>query len=694
MKMYFFYILFFVFIAIFYLHKDSFAQWEQMGGPYRASVYKLCLLGNNLYAGTYDGGIYRSTNYGSYWFPVNNGLLYSNSEVNNITVNGNKLFACLYSKGIFCSLDSGKSWYQSNNGLTNLNVNSVYTYSAKKIFAGTGNGVFYSTNNGNNWYPSGLSGNTVKSFTSIGNNLYAGTTNAGIFWSTNSGLNWTAVNNGLPNMNIYSMAVNGTKIFAGTYGNGIYFSTNYGTNWYLVTYQSPGPFLYVYSIVSNGNYMYSATGNALIRSTDYGANWFKVVELTGYNTIRDVCLKDSTIWVGSDRSIYKSTNNGINWININDGFTNELVLCFTSKDSYLFAGTEGYGLHRSTNGGINWVFCGLTDKSVFSLTTCGSYLFAVTVNESGIYRSTNNGGNWSLASNGLTNNVVMRLVTKENYIFAGTFNGVYRSTNFGDNWIAVNSSMQNYSIYALAVSDSYVYAGVNYAPGGLYMSSNNGDNWISITNNLTNTNIRSILVDCNKLYVGTYGGVFVTTNNGANWDLIGLTTYTTYALIKYGKYLVAGTNSGVYLYNEKSNLWNDRNNGFYDVTWVYTFKINNNYLLAGTIAQSVWRRSLDNIIGINSKTEILPVENKLQQNYPNPFNPATKIKFDIVKTTNVKLEIYDISGRIIKTLVANEKLNAGEYEVEFDGSNLASGVYFYRIETSEFSKTMKMVLLK
>ena len=89
----------------------------------------------------------------------------------------------------------------------------------------------------------------------------------------------------------------------------------------------------------------------------------------------------------------------------------------------------------------------------------------------------------------------------------------------------------------------------------------------------------------------------------------------------------------------------------------------------------------------------------LYQNYPNPFNPSTTIQFTIpfVETTrrvvSTKLVVYDILGQKIKTLL-NKKLSPGSYEVEFDGSNLPSGVYFYRLTNENYSSTKKMLLLR
>jgi len=89
----------------------------------------------------------------------------------------------------------------------------------------------------------------------------------------------------------------------------------------------------------------------------------------------------------------------------------------------------------------------------------------------------------------------------------------------------------------------------------------------------------------------------------------------------------------------------------------------------------------------------IPTEYSLLQNYPNPFNPTTTISYDIPNDGNVKIKIFDITGREIQTLVNEMKL-AGEYRIIFDGSNLASGVYFYKIETGSFVQNKRMLLIK
>jgi hypothetical protein len=99
------------------------------------------------------------------------------------------------------------------------------------------------------------------------------------------------------------------------------------------------------------------------------------------------------------------------------------------------------------------------------------------------------------------------------------------------------------------------------------------------------------------------------------------------------------------------------------------------------------------IIGISQISSEVPKSYYLYQNYPNPFNPVTKIKFDLGKESFVKLNVFDVTGRRVSSLV-NQKLAAGTYETDFDASVLSSAVYFYRLETETFSSTKKMILIK
>ncbi|MBN1212316.1 MAG: T9SS type A sorting domain-containing protein [candidate division Zixibacteria bacterium] len=96
---------------------------------------------------------------------------------------------------------------------------------------------------------------------------------------------------------------------------------------------------------------------------------------------------------------------------------------------------------------------------------------------------------------------------------------------------------------------------------------------------------------------------------------------------------------------------------------------------------------------IEDDNSLLPNEFALAQNYPNPFNPSTRIEFSLPTAGQAKLEIFNILGQNVATLV-NETLSAGNHEIEFDASNLPSGIYFYRLMHENGSATKKMVLVK
>jgi len=99
------------------------------------------------------------------------------------------------------------------------------------------------------------------------------------------------------------------------------------------------------------------------------------------------------------------------------------------------------------------------------------------------------------------------------------------------------------------------------------------------------------------------------------------------------------------------------------------------------------------LVGIRQINSSVPDAYSLSQNYPNPFNPTTNIEFGLPKSGQVKLVVFDILGREVKTIV-NEYREAGSYKVDFDASNLASGVYFYRIDAANFTQVKKMLLIK
>ena len=98
------------------------------------------------------------------------------------------------------------------------------------------------------------------------------------------------------------------------------------------------------------------------------------------------------------------------------------------------------------------------------------------------------------------------------------------------------------------------------------------------------------------------------------------------------------------------------------------------------------------VTSVAERSEV-PREFKLCQNYPNPFNPSTTIKYELPKSSMVTMSVYDMLGRQVSVLV-DERRDAGVHEVKFEGPNLASGVYFYRLQAGDFTQTKRLLLLK
>jgi|SRR4030095_455529 len=379
------------------------------------------------------------------------------------------------------------------------------------------------------------------------------------------------------------------------------------------------------------------------------------------------------------------------WIHVINGMGNQTVYSLTKAGNYLFAGTYIYGVYSSVNNGLSWTQTSLNNRSIYSLAASGSNVFAGTSSTGGVFISTNNGISWTQTS--LNNQYIYSLAIGEsNAVFAGTNYGLFISTNNGANW---TQETFIYTIYSLAVTGSYVFAGT---PLGVFLSTNNGGSWAQTS--LNDRQVYSLAVNGSNVFAGTSGyGVSRTTNSGANWIQTALFNRDVYSLAVSGGSVFAGTapqQYGVYVSSDNGLSWLQRNEGFVNVTWVYALCIHNNFIFAGTDAETergVYRRSISEVTGIRVLNNESPGQFSLLQNYPNPFNPETNIEFAIPKASFVKLGVYDMLGREIETLV-NEELNAGTYNAKWNATNYSSGVYFYKLVTEGFTETKKMMLIK
>ena len=380
------------------------------------------------------------------------------------------------------------------------------------------------------------------------------------------------------------------------------------------------------------------------------------------------------------------------WQQINSGISGTIVRGITSNGQYLFAASDGYGMYRSTNQGNNWILAnsGITNNSLWALREISGVLFAGSFSPNSVSRSTNNGDNW--INLGLSS--IRNFISHNSYIYAVDWStGVYRSTNSGNSWIPVNSGITGGGFWPIISANGILYVG---GAAGVFKSTNNGDNWVNSNSGLNAGNVYSLAELSGDIFAGTsYGGVYRSTNSGNNWSVsnTGMGNLTVYALYKTGSMLAAGTSTnGVYFSYDNGSTWSFSNPGLTstNVTELYS---DNNYLYAGTLGGGIYRRPLIEILSVVPVSGEVPESFSLSQNYPNPFNPVTNITLHIAESGFVSLNVFDLTGREVITPV-NEVLHSGIYKVDVNMSEFPSGVYFYRLESGKFSETKKMILTK
>ncbi len=197
-----------------------------------------------------------------------------------------------------------------------------------------------------------------------------------------------------------------------------------------------------------------------------------------------------------------------------------------------------------------------------------------------------------------------------------------------------------------------------------------------------------------------------TTVTGDAWGTINLPigSFTNALRVKYVIITKDSSNTGapvVFITINTSYVWFVPGRKYPVFEIVYTTLTFNGVLFASSKSVNYNPRSA--VIGIQQISGGIPQDFSLGQNYPNPFNPSTKINFSIPLLRGVdaeggrgvltKLTIYDILGKHVETLV-NQQLSAGTYEVEFEGSKYASGLYFYVLKAEGFAETKKMLIIK
>ncbi|MCF8277303.1 MAG: T9SS type A sorting domain-containing protein [Flavobacteriales bacterium] len=260
-----------------------------------------------------------------------------------------------------------------------------------------------------------------------GQNIYAGT-NDGIYLSTDTGSTWNTANNGMfPSADIHAFINIGSNVFAGvndgaTVGidDGVALSSDTGSSWVAVNNGLPTDPT-ISSFAKNGSGLYAGSNPGVWKTTNNGSSWSQLSIPTN-STILSLATNGSHVFAGTDGAgLYHSTNNGSSWSWVGNVFdNNDHILSLVTDGSTVFAGTDG-GVYRSTDNGSNWVDLNTLNLSVYSMVISNGIIYAA-IGSGGVYVSSDNGDNWSAFNTGFTNTSIRSLAAADNYIYAG--NGI------------------------------------------------------------------------------------------------------------------------------------------------------------------------------------------------------------------------------------------------------------------------------
>ena len=363
---------------------------------------------------------------------------------------------------------------------------------------------------------------------------------------------------------------------------------------------------------------------------------------------------------------------------------------------------------KTSDGGLSWTLSQAPDisntSSVFFINNMTGFLSQ----GSSVYKTTNAGANWtrkyySELNLGLSK---IRFANAQTGYACGDYRTIIKTNDAGENWSVVVQSTTG-SIETLydinVVNSENVYAcGFSLFDHPVFIKSSDGGNSWSGTAPGANDHVyfQIYFVDAGTGFLaggGSQGKLFKTLNGGNNWSRIISSPFVPY----FSSCRFINANTG-YLGSGSGTIYKTTNGGV-NLTAQYSLKstdeikqiiftgndtgyaiTNQNFLKTITGGSSV---------GINLISGITPDKFSLSQNYPNPFNPATTISWQLPSADFVRLKIYNSVGYEVETLV-NEKQNAGSYSVNFSAASLPSGIYFYKLDTENFSETKKMILVK
>ena len=714
--------------------------WSNEGGPYGGRVQAVEFIGGGIYmAGTRGGGVFVTHDSGGLWNASNAGLagLLVNCICRN-PLNANTVYIGTGGDGVFVTGNSttGCAWTPKSFNLGNGNVLSLAMspVDTNVVFAGTINGIYKSVNRGGYWsaITNNLTDANVSSIAIGGtlDTLYVGT-NSGVFKSTDGGATWVSKNLGLTNPFVKSLKVdpvNSMIILAATFG-GVFKSTDGGDSW--VSRNGGLGSLYIRDVEihpDSSNVYVAGSENGVFISTNGGSSWS---DLSGGLDDREVLatamddtgarLLAGTYWGGTYESVHRDP-----WVHKIQGMNNTFIsgVDVNPANNNLVQVTAYGQVFKSSDEGLSWheSSAGISDEDLtgVAIDHAAPDTVYVGANYGGVYKSTDAGNTWTLMNNGLGSTTVTCVaVDRRNngIVYAGTYNYLYRSTDGGRHWQLKSTGITDRHVWTIEVDpvDSrIVYVGT-YG-GGIFKTTDSGENWGAINGGLPERYVKAIAVDPvdhTIVYAGTYynGGVYKSTNGGSSWTIAstGLTNRDCWSIDVHPerhRQVIVGTFGGVFISLDGGASWKGFSEGLQvlDTRCVTYDESVSRHIFAGTYGAGVYK--YDGIYcGVDIAKAGAPFGAcRLFPNYPNPFNPSTTIRYEVVERDAsgapypVVLEIYDVMGRLVRTLYDGLQ-GPGRYAVVWrgdsnQGTRVSSGVYFSRLRVGHSVATNKMIIIQ
>ena len=442
-----------------------------------------------------------------------------------------------------------------------------------------------------------------------------------------------------------------------------------------------------------------STLGKIISTTDGGVNWIPQNNPT-IKGWRSITFKNSTegLIVGDFGTILKTTNGGDEWIDMLKTVTEEELfgIYFLDKNKGWIVGSNGLILTTS-DGGNNWEHLSSgVNSSLGDIYFINEMQGWAAGNNGTIIRSTDGGLTWETQTSPVNEGW-----TDIEFKFYPTgwiigFDGrLLKTTDGGDTWneAAIIFPPGAWKIQFTSEDTGWIL--ISGSEQRIYRSTDLGDNW-EVVLNIYPTEIMSMsFVNDSTGYVSTFDWKLYKTTNGGNiWDEIQLHTLFSKIYFLDEKNGWAGAAGGnIYYSNDGGLSWFKQICPFKGVFSNLLMLDFDNGWAVSSLGNIIHTSNSPSDIGENDLNDTNDFNYKLFQNYPNPFNSQTRIDYYIGEETKVIIQIYDVLGREIKTLVNKEKIS-GNYTVTFDALNLSSGIYFYQLRTPHFSAAKKMLIIK